>query len=185
MTRLYEYALGAAVARDDDCSRQRQKSLAASTLSTGPSSRSRDRRRDRAPTGNALPGSSRGSAAPSARVPARLGEGSGQLGRVLLQDRIHRVDSRVAHKGLFPRENLVKDCPEGEDVGSVVNDQSPHLFGRRVADRAQDGSRARSAASRSGIRSRRLWGGLAGEAEVEDLDAAVLVKKRFPGFKSR
>ena len=116
-------------------------------------------------------------------VPTRLR----QLRRLVPEDRRHRLGARVPLERLPAREHLVEDRPEREDVRAVVDRQSPHLLGRHVArgphDRAGLGvalarRRARLLARSDGLDPLR-------QAEVEDLDVAVPVTKRFSGFRSR
>ena len=39
-----------------------------------------------------------------------------EVRRIISQDRMHRLGSRVALKGAAPRKHLVQDSPEREDV---------------------------------------------------------------------
>ncbi len=43
-----------------------------------------------------------------------------ELRRLLLKDRVHRFDRRVAPEGPAPGQQLVEDRAEGEDVRAVV-----------------------------------------------------------------
>src|SRR5262245_25006515 len=43
-----------------------------------------------------------------------------QIRRLLREDRAHRVGGRVATEGALPREHLVEDCSEAEDVRARV-----------------------------------------------------------------
>ena len=94
-----------------------------------------------------------------------------------LQDRRHRVARRVALERLLAGEQLVEDRAEGEDVRAVVDRQPADLLGRHVAHRAHD--RAGLGVAAAGARRRaRLLGrsrvDALGQAEVEDLDVAVV-----------
>ena len=125
----------------------------------------------------AVPGSLLQTAAHEARdarrdSPARRGH----LGRVLLQDRVHRLDRAVASKCARAREHLVQQRPEGEDVRAVVHRLAPYLLGRHEAHGPQHHPRFRGPGTGALVsfaderrRARQL-----GEAEVEDLDPAVV-----------
>ena len=97
----------------------------------------------------------------------------GKVGRVLLQDRRHRLAGRVAPERALAREHLVQDHAESEDVASSIGGLGLDLLGRYVAERSHDDDPARSP---SGARTRSAEPSHLGqlrEAEVEDLDAAV------------
>ena len=97
--------------------------------------------------------------------------------RVFLQDRVHRLDRRIGVERAAAGEHLVEHDAEREDVGAVIDGLAAHLLGRHVAHRAEHRARARQRTrmgeqGRLGLnRGARL--GQLGEAEVEDLDAAV------------
>ena len=96
---------------------------------------------------------------------------------VLLEDRVHRLDGRVALGTRGARQHLVEHDAEREDVGAVIDGLPAHLLGRHVAHRAEHraraGQRPRVGEQRRLGLDRRAGRGQLGEAEVEDLDAAV------------
>ena len=99
-----------------------------------------------------------------------------QVRRLLPEDRRDDVGARIAGEGLLPREQLVEDGAEREEVAPGVDATSPELLGRHVPHRPQDGSRLGGARRRLDPRPR-----AAGrfplhlrEPEVEDLEAPVL-----------
>ena len=98
-----------------------------------------------------------------------------QVGRVFLQDRMHRLERGIAPKGPLAREHLVQDCSEGKNVGPVVCRLAAHLFGRHIARRAQNRSRVRAACHgrRTGGFYRDFGAGELGQAEIKDLDPPV------------
>ena len=102
--------------------------------------------------------------------------GDGEIRRIFLQDRRHRVGGRVAVEGALAREHLVEDRAEGEDVGARVGGLAAHLLGRHVAERAHDdaGLRARGRGREVGGLATLLGVRQLGEAEVEDLHPAVV-----------
>ena len=60
-----------------------------------------------------------------------------ERGRIVLEDRGHPLDRRVAAEGGTAREHLVEHCAEREDVGAVIGGFATHLFRRHVAGRSQ------------------------------------------------
>ena len=90
------------------------------------------------------------------------------------QDGRHRVGDRLASERSPPREALVEDAAEGEDVGPFVDRLAARLLRRHVRRGPEDDARLRAARrERRGLRDLRRRGvaleGL-GEAEVEQLD---------------
>ena len=63
--------------------------------------------------------------------------GFGQVRRVFLQNRAHRIGGRVTVKCAFARQHLVENCPKAEYVGARIQNQAPHLLGRHVSRRSQ------------------------------------------------
>ncbi len=94
--------------------------------------------------------------------------------RILFQDRRHCLGARVALEGASPREHLVEDAPEGEDVRAVIAGLAADLFRRHVAHRAQHHTGLGRRRHRRGVcRGRHRRTGLPREAEVQDLHRAV------------
>lgn len=60
------------------------------------------------------------------------------LGRIFLEDRVHRLDGRCALKRALARDHLVENAAVAEDVGSVVGGLPADLLGRHVSHRAHD-----------------------------------------------
>ena len=46
-----------------------------------------------------------------------------------MQRRVHRVDGRITRKRATPRQDLVDDAAEREDVGAVIDGFAAHLLG--------------------------------------------------------
>ncbi len=102
--------------------------------------------------------------------------GRGELRRLLLQDRRHRVGRRVPPERLPARKQLVEDRAEREDVRPVVDGQPAHLLGRHVADRPHHDARLRVLRLRRKTRllaGPRLCGALR-QSEVEDFQVTVV-----------
>src|SRR5664280_1876297 len=108
-----------------------------------------------------------------------------QLRRLVPHDRCHRVARRVPLKCLLTREQLVEDCPEGEEVRAVIDGKSSHLLGRHVSHRPHD--RPRLCMTGGSRRARLLaWGNRLHplrQAKVEDLDVAVLAYEQVLGLQ--
>ena len=136
---------------------------------------------------NRSPGFFRGSAGRCGRARAAAAADRRQVGRLLVQDRVIVSAGVSAAKRARAREHLVEHAAEREDVGAM----SPPA--RRAPARATCSRpcRARCPASVVGAgvdRARRRprgWRPSLRQAEVEDLHAAVAVRKMFSGFRSR
>ena len=76
------------------------------------------------------------------------------LRRMVPEDRGHRLAGRRPRERASPRQHLVEDGAEGEDVAAGVGGLAPDLLGRHVARPSQDdaglGRRAASSAPTSG-----------------------------------
>jgi hypothetical protein len=108
-----------------------------------------------------------------------------EVRRLFLEDCRHGVGGRVAAEGPAAREHLVEDRAEAEEVGSVVRGQAAELLGRHVPERPQDGPRLRALRLRREVRRAAPGAGLdeLREAEVEDLDPAVLRDEKVLGLE--
>ena len=87
------------------------------------------------------------------------------------------VDALVAvlAERTLPRQHLVKDDSESEDVGAAVGRLAVDLFGRHVGDGADDASTLGVERSGWGFGCQVLFGQhQLGEAEIQDLDSAVV-----------
>ena len=112
--------------------------------------------------------------------------GLGEVGRLLRQDGAHRVRGRLAVEGALAREHLVEDRTEGKDVAARVGGTAAHLLGRHVAERAENDSGLGSLRRGRQVRllaSETLGLRELGEAEVQDLDAAVLGDEEVLGLQ--
>ena len=100
---------------------------------------SRARTRRRAPSGTARPDVLL-QAVPDDAVERRRHVGAGapaELGRILPQDRRHRLGRRVAPERAPAGEHLVEHGAEREQVRARVDRLAAHLLRRHVADRAE------------------------------------------------
>ena len=101
--------------------------------------------------------------------------GLGEIGRIFLENCAHGIDGGIAVKGAFAGKHFVKDGPERENVGARVGGLAAGLLGRHVADRAHHHSSFGAHLLRGFIAGRiRLRAGNLGQAEVENLGAAVV-----------
>ncbi len=99
----------------------------------------------------------------------------GELRRILLQDRVHRLDVRIALEGAPAGHHFVEDRAEGKDVGAVVERLAADLLGRHVTDGAHDRADSRIGDPRlADVGHRAGQFGCLGESKIEDLDDAVL-----------
>jgi hypothetical protein len=93
-----------------------------------------------------------------------------EIGRLVHENRVHRLDRRARVERDFAGEHLVQHDAEGEDVGAGIEDRAADLLGRHVMRGAHDHAGLR-ADQRRGSGGRLLRGG---EAEVEDLQQLAL-----------
>jgi hypothetical protein len=63
--------------------------------------------------------------------------GDRQVRWIFLEDRRHRVRSRLAVERAAARQDLIQHGAEREDVGAMIRGQPAHLFGRHVPERAK------------------------------------------------
>ncbi len=105
--------------------------------------------------------------------------------RLLANDRHERLGARLPLEGALARGHLVEDRAERELVRAEVHRLPARLLGRHVAGRAHDRSRFGRRGDRGrkdgGVLGRRL--GQLGQAEVEDLDVAVLRDHQVLGLQ--
>ena len=153
--------------------RARQAALRPPSSSQTPSTSTafRARTRDRWPTGSGGRDSSRGSGGRCGRARAESTRRVEiELGRLLRQDRRHRVSRGFPAERPLPAQHLVEHRAEGEDVGAVIDRR-----GRAPAQgpcRQTCRRRCRSWSPRASRRSAVGCDGL-GQAEVENLDVIV------------
>ncbi len=103
------------------------------------------------------------------------GDAPREVGRVVRQDRDHRVGGRGTGEGGASREELEENGSEREDVGPAVHGFSSDLLRRHVVDGPDDeprGGLLHPGGDRVS-RLRRAWSGPPREAEVEDLRAPL------------
>ena len=100
-----------------------------------------------------------------------------EVGQIILEDRRHRVDRRVAPERTPARQHFVQHDAEGEDVRAMVSRKAAHLLRGHVADGAEDRVRRRCSPSTASPVARAGRGRVGlrelGETEVEDFDALV------------
>ena len=102
-----------------------------------------------------------------------------KVGRIVFENRIERLDRRLAAKRRNAGQHLVQNHAEGEDVRAVVAAAAAHLFRRHVADRSHEPPglgrrrRQRRLVFVSGSRIRQPRRGQFGQAEVEDFYVAI------------
>jgi hypothetical protein len=119
-----------------------------------------------------------------------------EIGRLVFEDRVQRLDRRVAAERRASRQHLVEHRAEREDVGAVIAGAAADLLGRHVADGAEEaaglGRRRRAASARDRRTDARPP---AGDARARPISLArpksriftwpSRVMKRFSGFRSR
>ncbi len=109
-----------------------------------------------------------------------LGEG------ILVEDGLQGVGVRAASKGGLAGEHLVEHASQGEEIGARVDRLPPRLLGRHVADGADHLAGLGEGVDDGGVcgvvrRSERRQ--LQRDAEVEDLDAAVVGEEEVLGLE--
>ena len=118
-----------------------------------------------------------------------VGSSAGEVGRVLLEDRGHRLGGRVALERTLAGQHFVEHRSQGKQIAPRVGDLSTHLFGRHVADRAHHRARMRDHRRRHG---RALCGegrtdvGVSRrprEAKVQDLHLTVVQHEDVLGLQ--
>ena len=113
------------------------------------------------------------------------GHGGGQGLRLFAQDRAERVGRRLAVERPLARDHLVEDCSQTEQIRATVHRLRAHLLRRHVADRSQHHAGARARGDGGVLAGHRPLVGphQLGEAEVEDLDAAVPGQEEILGLQ--
>ena len=105
-----------------------------------------------------------------------------QLGRCLIEDCRQRRDRRLARERVAARQQLVQHHTEREDVAPVIDRQPAHLLGGHVADRPDHlpcGRWRRFIGRGPAVR---VPVGESRQAEVEDLDAALVGDEHVLGL---
>jgi hypothetical protein len=105
----------------------------------------------------------------------RIGRHNPQRRRVALQDPVDDLARLRALEWRAPREPLVEQHSQTEDVGSSIHFSSADLLGRGVSDVAKVASHVVP----------RRWNGLLRQSQVEELYDAVGRTMTFSGFTSR
>ena len=119
----------------------------------------------------------------------RFGDGGqrGDVRRLDVQRRVHRVDRRITLEGATSRKQFVEDAAKGKNVSPMIDGAAPHLLRRHVAGRAQHRPRAREATGHRrhlcGGGCVRLDGGGPGETEVENLHLPVVQDEDVVGLE--
>jgi len=101
-----------------------------------------------------------------------LRTGRRELRRLVPENRVHRLDGRIAAEGPLAAEHLVEDDAEAEDVRAMVDGEPTYLFRRHVADctehLARVGLELDAAGRKVGRDNRAL-----GQAEIQNLHTPV------------
>src|SRR5260370_11801809 len=99
----------------------------------------------------------------------------GEVGRIFLQDRAHRIRRRLPVKRALARNHFVENRGEAEYVGARIHGQAAHLLRRHIS-RSTHHYAGFGSVSHGGQRSviARLRLSQFGEAEVENFYAAIL-----------
>ena len=107
--------------------------------------------------------------------------------RLGFQNRAHGVGSSVAVKGTFAGNHFVQDCAQAENVGTRIGWLSSNLFGRHIADRAQNQAGLGLQGQRGVSAPEESFPGPASLAKPKSriLMRPSLVRKTFSGLRSR
>ena len=110
----------------------------------------------------------------------------GKLGRVIVQNRTHRVGHRFACERSFAGKHFVENCAEREDVGTMIDERAlaAHLFGRHVSNRTHHSARICLDAHRRrvrvdlGFRLRKLR-----QTKIKNLYTAIIGEEKIFRFQ--
>src|SRR5882762_750855 len=108
-----------------------------------------------------------------------------ELGHVLLEDRVHQFDERIAMKCLASRQHFVKDHAETEYIGAVIDWSPANLLGRHIACRSHYSAGTRDRFARRVLRTGFITLGSAqlSKPKVEDLHPVVFGNKDVLGLQ--
>ena len=108
------------------------------------------------------------------------------LRRIFLEYGVHGFDAGVALESARAGNNFVEDGAETENVGAMIDDVAAHLFGRHVADGAENragrsgGGRGDGGAAGAGTCAE---GRLLGQAKIENFYAVVVGDENVFGLE--